>query len=155
MMLLLQRLLTDRFRLTLHRETRQLPAYQLTVDKNGPKLEPTDTGADLPFKKANKDKGTRIAAEHLTMPQFAEILSRRLRHPVQDATGLVGAYRVSLDWVDDEKDKSGKPRKESPSRDLPSIFTALREQMGLRLESRKTQVAAFVIDHIERTPIPN
>jgi uncharacterized protein (TIGR03435 family) len=156
MMVLLQRLLADRFRLTLHRETKQLPAYQLVVAKNGPKLEPTDNGSDLPFNKANKDKGSRIAAEHLTMPQFAEILSRRLRHPVQDATGLTGAYRVSLDWAgDDPKDKTGKPGKETPTGVLPSIFTALQEQMGLRLESRKAQVAALVIDHVAKTPTPN
>src|SRR5262249_29562333 len=128
MMVLLQRLLADRFRLTLHRETRQLPAYQLMVAKNGPKLLPTDSGSDIPFKKANKDKGTRVVAERLTMPQFAEILSRRLRHPVQDATGLTGTYRVSLDWAgDDQKDKTSKPGKETSTGDLTSIFTALQE----------------------------
>ena len=121
------------------------------VAKNGPKLQPTDAGSDMPFKKANKDKGTRIVAEHLTMPQFAEILSRRLRHPVQDATGLTGAYRVSLDWAgDDQKDKTSKPGKQTATGDLPSIFTALQEQMGLRLESRKTQVATLVIDHVDK-----
>lgn len=156
MMLLLQHLLADRFRLTLHRETRRLPAYQLTVAKNGPKLEPSETGSDLPFKKANKDKGTHIAAEHLTMQQFAEILSHRLRSAVQNATGLSGTYRVRLNWTgDDQKDKTGKPGKQTATDDLPSVFTALQEQLGLRLEARKEPVAAFVIDHVNKTPTPN
>jgi uncharacterized protein (TIGR03435 family) len=154
---LLQGLLAERFRLTLHRETRQLPSYVLTVAKNGPKLEAAaDGGADLPFKKANKTGGKNIVADRLTMPQFAEILSHRLSHPVQDRTGLSGAYRVRLEWAaEDKAPKPGKPDKAKPAPDSQSIFTALRDQMGLRLDGHKAQVEFLVIDHVDRAPIAN
>jgi uncharacterized protein (TIGR03435 family) len=154
---LLQALLAERFRLALHRETRELPGYVLAVAKNGPKLEAAvEGGADLPFKKANKTNGTNIDATHLTMPQFAEILSRRLRRPVRDLTGLAGAYRVRLHWAaDDLAKKPGKPDRTKTTRDLPSIFTAVQDQMGLRLDARKAQGEIFVIDHVDRTPTAN
>jgi uncharacterized protein (TIGR03435 family) len=159
MLPLLQPLLADRFRLVLHRETRQLPAYVLTVGRNGPKLEPAeDSAAAMPFKKANKSGGARIHAPSLTMPQFAEILSRRLGHPVRDMTGLTGAYAVTLAWADDtekKREKPGKPGKSQPVKDRPSVFTALQDQLGLRLEARKAPVEIFVIDHIEKTPSAN
>ncbi len=154
---LLQRLLAERFHLKLHRESRELPAYVLTVAKNGPKLEAAvDDGADLSFKKANKTGGKNIVAERLTMPQFAEILSHRLSHPVQDKTGLSGAFRVRLEWAPENKTpKPGKPDKAKPAPDSPSIFTALKDQMGLRLDSHKAQVEFLVIDHVDRVPIAN
>jgi uncharacterized protein (TIGR03435 family) len=154
---LLQGLLAERFQLRLHRETRQLPAFVLTVAKNGPKLEAAaDDGADLSFKKANKTSGTNIVADHLTMAQFAEILSHRLSRPVLDKTGLSGAYRVRLEWgAEDKTQKPGKPDKAKPTSDLPSIFTALSDQMGLRLDTQKSRVELLVIDHIDRTPIAN
>jgi len=154
---LLQSLLAERFRLTLHRENRQLPAYVLTIANNGPKLEAAaDDGADLSFKKANKTGGKNIVADRLTMPQFAEILSHRLSHPVQDKTGLSGAYRVRLEWAaEDKTTKPGKPDKAKPATDSPSIFTALKDQMGLRLDRHKVQVEFLVIDHVDRVPLAN
>jgi len=155
---LLQSLLAERFRLTLHRETRQLPAYVLTVAKNGPKLEPAAEGSQVPFKKANKTGGKNIVADRLTMPQFAEILSHRLSRPVQDKTGLSGTYRVRLEWAAQEKDnalKPAKPARVKRTSDSPSIFTALQDQMGLRLDARKAQVELLVIDHVEKTPTAN
>jgi uncharacterized protein (TIGR03435 family) len=157
MLPLLQPLLVERFRLAMHRETRQLPAYFLMVGTNGPKFEAADAGgAGLPFKTANKSGGTRIHSAHLTMPEFAEMLSRRLGHPVMDRTGLAGPYRVTLEWAAETKvKKPGKTDKAEPDRDRPSIFTALHDQMGLRLQARKAPVQIFVIDHIEKTPTAN
>ena len=154
---LLQGLLAERFRLALHRETRELPSYVLTVARNGPKLEAAaDGGADFLSKKVNKTSGTKIVAAHLTMPQFAEILSRRLGRPVRDMTGLPGAYRVRLEWAaEDPAKKAGKPDRAKPTRDLPSVFTALKDQMGLRLDAQKAQGEIFVIDQVDRTPISN
>jgi uncharacterized protein (TIGR03435 family) len=154
---LLQPLLAERFHLALHRETKELRAYVLLVGKNGPKLEAADGGAEgLPFKKANKSSGARIDSARLTMPRFAEILARRLGYPVRDMTGLAGAYRVTLVWAaEDNVVKPGKPHNAKPAQDRPSIFTALQEQMGLRLEVRKAPVEIFVIDHIDRTPTAN
>jgi uncharacterized protein (TIGR03435 family) len=157
MLPLLQPLLAERFHLAMHRDTKQLPAYVLMVGKNRPKFEGADAdAAALPFKKANKSGGTRIHSEHLTMPQLAEILSRRLDYPVLDMTGLAGAYRVTLEWAaENEVTKPGKPAKPKPDTDRPSISTALHDQMGLRLQARKAPVEIFVIDHIEKTPTGN
>ncbi len=157
MLPLLQPLLAERFHLAMHRETKQLPAYVLTVGTNGPKFEAAEAGGTgLRFKKANKSGGARIHSTHLTMPEFAEILSRRLGHPVLDRTGLAGAYRVTLEWAAENKaTKPGKTGKAEPDTDRPSIFTALHDQMGLRLQARKAPVDIFVIDHIEKTPTAN
>src|SRR5713226_7175389 len=146
MLPLLQPLLAERFHLAMHRATKQLPAYVLTVGTNGPKLEAADAdGAGLPFKKANKSGGARIRSTRLTMPQFAEILSRRLGYPVLDMTGLAGAYRVTLEWAAENKaTKPGKAGKAEPDTNRPSIFTALHDQMGLRLQARKAPVEIFV-----------
>ena len=153
---LLRPLLAERFHLAMHRNTKRLPAYVLTVGTSGPKLEAAEAGgAGLPFKKANKSGGGRIHSANLTMPQFAEILSRRLSYPVLDRTGLAGAYRVTLEWAAENKAiKPGKIGEAKPDPDRPSIFTALRDQMGLRLQARKAPVEIFVIDHIE-TPTAN
>ncbi len=162
MLPLLRPLLAERFHLAMHRETKQLPAYVLTVGTNGPKLEAADAGGTgLPFKKANKSSGARIHSARLTMPEFAEILSRRLGHPVLDRTGLAGAYRVTLEWAGENKapkpgktDKA-KPDTAKPDPDRPSIFTALHDQLGLRLQARKAPVEIFVIDRIEKTQTAN
>ncbi len=157
MLPLLQPLLAERFHLAMHRGTKQLPAYVLMVGTKGPKFEAADAGGTgLPFKKANKSGGGRIHSAHLTMPQFAEILSRRLGYPVLDMTGLAGAYRVTLEWAAENKvTKPGKTGEAKPDTDRPSIFTALHDQMGLRLQARRAPVEIFVIDHIEKTPTAN
>jgi uncharacterized protein (TIGR03435 family) len=163
MLPLLQPLLAERFHLSMHRGTRQLNAYVLTVGTNGPKLEAADAdGTGLPFKKANKSGGARIHSGHMTMPQFAEILSRRLGYPVLDMTGLAGAYRVTLEWAAENNvtagnkvTKPGKTSEPKPDTDRASIFTALHDQMGLRLQARKAPVEIFVIDHIDKTPTAN
>lgn len=156
MLPLLRPLLAERFHLATHRESREMPAYVLTVGKNGPKLEEARAGGDLSFKKVNKTGGARIRGGHLTMAQFAEILSRRLGHPVLDKTGLTGAYLVSLEWAAEKTPKKpGKPGKVKPDKDRSSIFTAIQEQMGLRLEGRKAPVDILVIDHVGKTPEPN
>ena len=167
MLPLLRPLLTERFRLSTHRETRQLPAYVLRVARGGPKMEIAGDAAPatLPFKKANKSNGTRLHSPHITMAQLADLLAHRLGHPVHDLTGLGGAYSVTLEWSGDENaanparnnrvSKPSKPNATRRSRDLPGIFTAVQDQLGLRLESARAPVEILVIDHIEKTPIAN
>jgi uncharacterized protein (TIGR03435 family) len=154
---MLQDLLAERFGLKIHRETRELPALVLTVAKGGPKLQPSDGDGDPPpFKKANKTNIARVAGAHLTMPQFADILSRRISRPVLDKTGLTAAYRVKLEWTPDTPNaKAERPNKTKPARDLPSIFEAIKGQLGLRLDSQKAQLEILVIDHVDRTPTAN
>jgi uncharacterized protein (TIGR03435 family) len=163
MLPLLQPLLAERCRLAMHRETRELSAYVLGVARNGPKLEPPGTdSAPVSFKKADKSYGSRLRLAHVIMSEFADILSRRLGRPVRDMTGIAGAFRLDLEWSADEKlakpggnAKPAMPGKSRRGDDLATIFTALQEQIGLRLESGKAPVEIYVIDHIEKAPIAN
>ncbi len=130
-------LLASRFGLVAHHETRQLTAYELTVAKGGPKLKAVTTpGEQLGFRGGvGHNRGFAI-----TMSMFAKELGRLTGRPVLDKTGLDGKYDYVLEWSpDSEVTGSG-----------PTIFTALQEQLGLRLESVKAPVDTLVIDHIER-----
>jgi uncharacterized protein (TIGR03435 family) len=134
LMLMLRTLLAERFKLAVHFETRTIPALVLEVAKNGPKLEK----ADGESARTQNGRGL-IDARTITMSRFAEVLSRQMDLPVVDRTGLEGAFNLKLEWTP----ASAKP-------DGPSVFTALQEQLGLRLESRKMPIEVLVIDHAER-----
>lgn len=130
-------LLASRFGLVVHHETRQLTSYVMTVAKDGPKLKAVVTpGEQYGFRGgAGHNRGFAI-----TMPMFAKELGRLTGRPVLDKTGLEGNYDYVLEWsVDSDASTTG-----------PSVFTALQEQLGLRLESVKAPVDTLVIDHIER-----
>jgi uncharacterized protein (TIGR03435 family) len=142
LMAMLQTLLAERFKLAIHRETRTLEALVLEVAKSGPRLEKAEDGES----KTDSSRG-RIDARVITMTRFAEVLSRQMDVPVVNQTGLDGAFNLKLEWYPDS-DKPVKPG-EIPADNRPSIFTAL-QQLGLRLQSRKTPVDILVIDHAER-----
>jgi uncharacterized protein (TIGR03435 family) len=137
---MLQALLADRFRLRAHRETKELPVYSLVVAKNGPKLT-VHTGADGASTNTSHGSGkaTMVAIE-ASMAGLAERLGRELAAAVIDNTGLRENYDVTLEWA---------PNLTADST-LPSIFTALQEQLGLRLESTKGSVEVLVIDSAEK-----
>ena len=135
LMRMLQTLLAERFQLMVHRETRTIPALVLEVAKNGPKLEKAEG------KEASTNNGRGlIDARTITMRRFAEVLSRQMDLPVIDGTGLPGAFDLKLEWAPpNAKPDSG-----------PSVFAALQEQLGLRLESRKMPIEILVIDRAEK-----
>lgn len=139
--LMLRQLLADRFGLIFHRETKALVVYSLVVGKTGPKLKEGGTkGPYLSRPAPGKLVGTRASMAALT-----RALSGSLGRPINDETGLKGQYDFTLTWTPDEivGDVSG-----------PSLFTALQDQLGLKLESKKAPVETIVIDHIG-TPSPN
>jgi uncharacterized protein (TIGR03435 family) len=138
--LMLQTLLAERLRLAVHRETKEVQAYALVVDKNGTKLK------DVGFGRSSTSSSPGKLTVHSTrMVDFAEVLSRQLNRPVVDATGLAGFYEFTLEFAPERvADPAG-----------PSIFTAIREQLGLRLEARKTAIETLVVDHIEKAPAEN
>jgi uncharacterized protein (TIGR03435 family) len=148
---MLQSLLEERFKLALHRETRQVPIYSLTVAKNGPRIHAVTDGQ-------SRTSGApgRLEAARTTMQKLADLLARMAGTPVVDATGLKGAYDFELEWSPDESlrmpaaDPSG-----SGGNGGPSIFTALEEQLGLKLAAGKGPVEILVVDHIERIPTAN
>ncbi|MGA2574710.1 MAG: M56 and DUF3738 domain-containing protein [Bryobacteraceae bacterium] len=170
--LMLQSLLADRFKLTLHHESKELPIYALLVAKSGPKLHesaaaPDDAGPPGPLApdgpqprhsiRMSGRGDLSVSAENLDM--FADLLSHQFGRLVVNQTGLKGSYDFTLKWTPDEGQGQkmalpggGPPRDATPPPDAsgPTIFTALQEQLGLKLESQKGPVDMLVIDHVER-----
>lgn len=138
--LMLQSLLADRFKLVVHRETRVLPVYFLVVAKNGPKLQVSHE--DKMFYR-NPRRG-HVEEKKVNMSSFAQSLHSNpmADRPVIDKTGLTGDYDFTLDWTPND----------ATSGDLsaPSLFTALQEQMGLKLEAQNAPREVLVIDHAEK-----
>jgi len=153
-----KQVLTERFKLTMHHETRSLPVYALTVAKGGTKLKPAVEKPDTPAiakhgPGAIKVGSGLVTAEGTTIPYFVGVLSGELGRTVVDKTGLTGVYDISLTWSGDEGQggglgTSGSARGNEASG--PSLFTAVREQLGLKLESVKSPVDVIVIDHVEK-----
>jgi uncharacterized protein (TIGR03435 family) len=136
---MLQALLADRFQLKLHAERRDVAGYGLTIAKNGVKLKESPPDAQV----LSMNARGRLMASKMKMTDMASFLSLRLRRPVIDQTELTGAYDVTLTWSPDED----VPADDSQA---PSIFTAIQEQLGLRVVAQKVAVKMFVIDHAEK-----
>jgi uncharacterized protein (TIGR03435 family) len=149
MRLMLQSLLAERFRLALHRETKEEPIYELVVAKGGPKIEPA-AGAKTPgHLRVGTGQLTGIAAP---ISWLTQSLSGNLDRYVVDKTGLNGNYNFTLQWTPDMGQLPQQRPDALPPPDAsgPSIFTALQEQLGLQLKSEKGPVETLVIDHAER-----
>jgi uncharacterized protein (TIGR03435 family) len=138
LMLMLQDLLADRFQLKLHRETKTVNAYLLEVARNGARLAKSQGDADS---STNSSHG-RLDARQTDMDLFAKVLARNVELPVVNRTGLDGRFDFKLEWTPD----GDRIRPES----APSIFTALQEQLGLRLRTAKAPVEVVVIDRAEK-----
>jgi uncharacterized protein (TIGR03435 family) len=151
-LLMLQTLLTNRFKLATHRETRELSVYALVVDKNGLKLKPAEGfGTSV----SSTPKGRSMRA-NLSMKGFAGTLSSLMDRPVVDMTGVSGGFSINLDWAPDDMRSSpgGTEGKAADGIVGPTIYTALHD-VGLKLESRKAPVEILVVDHAERVPVEN
>jgi uncharacterized protein (TIGR03435 family) len=143
--LMLRSMLADRFRLTFHRETREASGYELVVAKGGAKLVET-SGKKVPqgvFVSRNAITGNG----QMTL-RLAFALGYVLKMPVADETKLAGIYDFELKWVPQPDEPGFSPKTNTLIG--PSIFSALQEQLGLRLESKKVPVEFFSIDHAER-----
>jgi uncharacterized protein (TIGR03435 family) len=146
---MLQSLLADRFQLKLHRETKDLPVYALVVGKNQPKLKLSSPSTEYSMRVARRPNQVQLAATGDTMVQFASGISGYMDRPVVDKTGLTGHYDFKLEWTLDPKN--------SPALDPggTSIFTAVQEQLGLKLDQRLAPMEVLVIDHAVRVPTEN
>lgn len=139
----LQTLLAARFQLRVRHTTKELPVLALDPAKSGPKLAAGEAGSG--------PVGIRAAcglmeASRATMANLAFALSRELRRPVRDFTHLDGGYNFRLQWAPD----AGPCPDAGAAADLPDLFTALQEQLGLRLASTRGPVAVIVIDRAEK-----
>ncbi len=144
----LQALLAERFQLQLRHEAREQTMYALTVAKNGPKLKESADQSVSGFLKRGRGQITGKGAQIETLAQFLAIDVRR---PIIDRTGLTSRYDFTLDWTPDRApsaDDAGKAAAADPTG--PTVFTALQEQLGLRLESQKGPVDTLVIDRVTK-----
>jgi len=159
-MFMLQGLLADRFKLQYHRTEKETSVFALLPARGGPSVTATKPGSCVPpnyDKKAQgapqgdlkfcgwRVRGGEIEGTGVSMSEFADTLSAQMDRPVIDRTGIRGNVDVHLAWTPDgdTADTNGDPIG-------PSLFTAIEQQMGLRLESSKGLVKMLVIDHIDR-----
>jgi uncharacterized protein (TIGR03435 family) len=148
MMILLRKLLEDRFKLMVRRETKELKAYVLVAAKSGVRLEENQDGAELAMRKVS---GNKMSYHNMPMPLFANVLSGAVDDVVVDGTGLKGSYDFTLEYYAGPGGRGVQEGREpAPDPNAASIYTALQEQLGLKLESRKGPVGLLVIDRIER-----
>lgn len=142
---MLQALLIDRFGLAFHHETKMRAGFALVVARNGPKIQPVpDVGSH-----DNDNRPGKMQRQRTTIGDFASTLAYILRQPVVDETHMEGRYNIVLTYAPERG--SDAP----PADDGPSIFTAIEEQLGLKLQPRKVPVDIFVVDRCEKMPTEN
>jgi uncharacterized protein (TIGR03435 family) len=169
---MLQNLLADRFKLVVHRETRELQLYELTVAKSGPKIkhyvvDPNEpepepgkpvikNGVPIPrpggFGFVTSKDGTEreFVGRKRSLEQLAAILANDLGRPVVEKTGLTGDYDYSLKF-----NANVTAAQSDGGSNVPDLFTAVQEQLGLKLESKKDPIEMLVVDSGQRTPTEN
>jgi uncharacterized protein (TIGR03435 family) len=150
--LMFQTLLADRFKLKVHRETREVTVYELVAAKNGPRLKAAQAGSriavdDRPLSAGRGGvvmgrDGRHLAGKGGTMDQIVRALVGELRAPVVDRTGLTGTFDFDVRFVAENNPPDAEPG--------PSLATAIQEELGLRLEKSKGPVEVVVIDHLEK-----
>jgi uncharacterized protein (TIGR03435 family) len=147
---MLQTLLAERFRLTLHRETREQPIYALVIAKAEPKLR--DSLEDSPVPTIKKQANGSFVFKGTPMATLTLILSQQVGRTVVDKTGLQGKYDFSLAYEREQAGRGGADGSESAvnPNGLPSVFTALQEQLGLKLESQKGPVEFIIVDYAQK-----
>jgi uncharacterized protein (TIGR03435 family) len=157
--LMLQNLLAERFKLTLHREKRELPVYALGVAKNGPKMKVSQADPDDGGTWGAWNGNARWEAPNETMPDLADFfLSPRLDRPAIDMTGLTAKYDVTLYWAAENmmaRTATARNTGAEAAEPAPTILAAVQEQLGLKLERSTSPMDMLAIDHVEKTPTEN
>lgn len=140
---MIESLLADRFQLSVHREPREVSGFALVTVKKGPKMSPAKPEETGPGMHSN---GRHLTATGVTMEALARRLAREAGGPVIDRTGLAGRFDFELDWTPERLAAAV----DTPADGPPSIFTALQDQLGLKLESSKVPVSAVIVDRAEK-----
>jgi uncharacterized protein (TIGR03435 family) len=158
-MLMVQSLLVERMKLALHEEKRELPHLALTVAKGGHKMTPVQLAPNPP---APRLGAGRVEHPQMRMSILATLLSRFERQLVLDETGLSGFFKVALQWTPENIRVLARPdgtpvqvNGQTVDAYGPSLFTAIQEQLGLRLEARRGPVTVYVVDRAEKVPVEN
>jgi uncharacterized protein (TIGR03435 family) len=143
LLLMLQGLLKERFQMTVHMGQKEMTHYELVVGKNGPKLKESTASQGETRGTAGLDG---IVSNRMQINKLAALLSRMTRLPVIDKTGLTGFYQFDLKFANEAAAEPSEG---------PSIFRAVQEQLGLKLESKKGPVDVLVVDRAEKIPLEN
>jgi uncharacterized protein (TIGR03435 family) len=152
-MAMLRNLLTERFKLAFHREQKEFSIYELKVGKNGPKLRESTASPDEAAALISTVYPERIVlpARNTTMAEFATLMQRAiLDRPVVDKTALAGRYDFDLEWAPDESQFGGEIPPVPTETPATPLFSAIQEQLGLKLEATRGPVSALVIDKAQR-----
>jgi len=149
--LMLRNLLAERFKVTVHRESREMQVFLLSVAAGGPKLQAHVEAAPLPVEdqRRNRTPGFYYKIQGKTMADFARVVEGQLRKPVTDATGLTGLYDFDVWWTFDELNPDA-----SGTTDAPTLRSTI-QSLGLKLESRKAPLDVVVVDHAEKLRTEN
>jgi uncharacterized protein (TIGR03435 family) len=164
---MVQAVLADRLNLKLRQDSKEMTILGMVVEKNGPKLHEARAGDTYPNGLKERDgqghagmmrfSGGHLTAQGIKLDNLASFLSGQLNQIVQNKSGLVGNYDFTLEWSPDA-DRPGGPRQaggeapSSPSEENAgtSIFTAIKEQLGLRLEHQKSAIPVYVVENVEK-----
>jgi uncharacterized protein (TIGR03435 family) len=143
---MLQTLLAERFHLKTHRQMMERPVYALLIGKNGPKLKESAPDAEVTFLGGVNGRNQTVTASKATMETLVGAIQRGFNsdRPVVDRTGLTGTYDLKLEATPEWRIDS------NPDPNEVSIFTAVKEQLGLKLEAQKAMIEILVVDHIEK-----
>lgn len=147
MRLMLRTLLTERFAITIHRQTKELQAYVLTVGKGGPKFHESQEDGE-PVINPDKAKMT-VDVKAVPASKFIDMLSQVLHMPVINQTGLTGRYDMTFNVA------KYLPDGTTPFDPVATILVAVQEEMGLKLEAKKVALDLVIIDRAERVPLEN
>jgi uncharacterized protein (TIGR03435 family) len=149
MQLMMRALLAERFKLVVHHETRELVSYSLVAEPGGARVRPVATDEPTGPNPFTMSDAGRLTGARVTADMLAAVLSNQLGRPVQNMTEFARAFDFVLQWAPDTGVVPGD------SQDRPSLFTAIREQLGFRLVARRVPTDVVVIDHVARTPAEN
>ncbi len=147
---MMRNLLAERFKLVVRREQKALPHLALIVGRNGPKLRAVEPN---PEPKVDPQVRGRINHPQMPISGLVTLLSRFERQTIVDLTGLKGIYEIKLEWAPDNALAANDPA--APPPDRPSLFSAVQEQLGLRLESRRSPLEVVVVEQASQTPEEN
>jgi uncharacterized protein (TIGR03435 family) len=150
---MLQTLLVERFGLKFHSETKDLQGYSLMIAKGGPRLHEVKEGEVISAPAGTRIDRGLISGHHVHMMDWVGFLTGELGCPFEDNTGLNGIYDFKLEWSPDERQPNSGGEPGEPNG--PTIFAAMQDQLGLKLEVKRFPVEMFVIDHVDKVPTEN
>jgi uncharacterized protein (TIGR03435 family) len=142
---MLQKLLAERFNLTVHRETKEMPVYALVIGKNGPKFKESAPDATFSGHGGVNGRNQYMKQSKATMDDMVDAIRNFADRPVVDKTGLTGTYDYRIEATLDFRLRDGT----NDPNDI-TIFSAVQDQLGLRLEAQRAMIGILVVDHIEK-----